>query len=155
MFTAAQGTQASEQWWQGNDIPTETLEATTTTNQRVHGLTLQRPSPPHRVFSHSASSVWGWGAHRKPRKTSLHGTKHQLKWGWQRHLPSSPGGGKSHYIIPHLDCKLSKHKAQAEELPAPTKEAKGKAGVCYHQNVEGLKKGRFLPQNILHRNTSE
>lgn len=125
-WTGGEGTQAPERWRQRNDIPTETLEATTATNQRVRGLTLLRPSAPHRFFSHSASSVWGWGGSQEAvaRKTSLHGGAQQLKGGWQRNPPSSQGGGESRYAIPHLDCKLSKHKAQDAALPAPTKEAK-------------------------------
>lgn len=56
----------------------------------------------------------GW-VHEEPYRsqTSLHSAKHRQEWDWQRNLPLSEGkGGGSGYVIPLLDCELSKHKAQ-------------------------------------------
>lgn len=151
LLAAARGTQAPEQRRQAND------QATTTTNQRVRGLTLRRPSPPRRSFSHSASSLWGVGglagSHTTQDITSRRQTPAET--GLAASSPSSQRRGESRYVIPHLDGKESKHKAPDTELPAPTKEAKGEAGASDRQSAQGLKKGRVLPQNVLHRNTSE
>lgn len=132
------GPQAPEPRCQLRHIPRETPsnnDYKSTCTQPDFAAPFTAPPPPLIASSVtvqvSCVCVCGGGGSQeaRPRKTSLHGGKQQLKRGWQRNLPSSPGGGQSRYVIPPLDCKLSKHKAQDTELPAPTKEAKGKAGV--------------------------